>query len=254
MKKYLTKLLKNSNPTKKAADSPKKFNIIGYYDYTVVLTYISLAVSITGMFLALSMHLKLAVTCLALSGLCDMFDGKIARSKKDRTEDEKNFGIQIDSLCDIVCFGVLPVIICYMSGVRSALGVCLLIMYCLCGLIRLAYFNVMEQNRTKETSDARKYYQGLPITSMSVVLPFVFLIGIIFPKTFVILLHITLLVVGLMFIINFRFRKPTNKELVFLVSIVCIVMIVVLSWRHHKAAKFAAECLDVLFKGAVCNI
>ena len=76
--------------------------MLGVYDYTVILTYISLWISIGGMMLSLNGHLDLAVLCLALSGLCDMFDGKIARTKKDRTEIEKRFGIQIDSLCDIV--------------------------------------------------------------------------------------------------------------------------------------------------------
>ena len=59
-----------------------------------------------GMMFTVNGRFKSAVFCLALSGLCDMFDGKIARRKKDRTEDEKKFGIQIDSLCDVVCFGL----------------------------------------------------------------------------------------------------------------------------------------------------
>ena len=80
--------------------------MIGFYDYTVVVTYISLVSSIVGMFCAIDGKLTVAVFCLAFSGLCDMFDGKIARTKKDRTDDEKSFGIQIDSLCDIVCFGI----------------------------------------------------------------------------------------------------------------------------------------------------
>lgn len=81
--------------------------MIGFYDYTVVVTYISLVSSILGMFCAIDGKLTLAVSCLAFSGLCDMFDGKIARTKKNRTDDEKSFGIQIDSLCDIVCFGMI---------------------------------------------------------------------------------------------------------------------------------------------------
>lgn len=76
--------------------------MIGFYDYTVVVTYISLISSIMGMFFAIDGKLPLAVFCLAFSGLCDMFDGKIARTKKNRTDDEKAFGIQIDSLCDIL--------------------------------------------------------------------------------------------------------------------------------------------------------
>ena len=75
--------------------------MLGVYDYTVILTYISLWISIGGMMLSLNGHLDLAVLCLALSGLCDMFDGKIARTKKDRTEIEKRFGIQIDELFQV---------------------------------------------------------------------------------------------------------------------------------------------------------
>lgn len=69
--------------------------MIGFYDYTVVVTYISLVSSILGMFCAIDGKLTLAVSCLAFSGLCDMFDGKIARTKKNRTDDEKSFGIQM---------------------------------------------------------------------------------------------------------------------------------------------------------------
>ena len=80
--------------------------MLGVYDYTVILTYISLMVSIGGMLFSLNGDCRMALVCLAISGLCDMFDGKVARTKKDRTEVEKRFGIQIDSLADIVCFGV----------------------------------------------------------------------------------------------------------------------------------------------------
>lgn len=45
---------------------------------------------------------------LLLCGLFDAFDGRVARRKKDRTELERQFGIQIDSLTDLVAFGVLP--------------------------------------------------------------------------------------------------------------------------------------------------
>ena len=98
-RKEMRIVMKENVKEKKITDK-----LIGVYDYTVILTYISLWISIGGMMLSLNGHLDLAVLCLALSGLCDMFDGKIARTKKDRTEIEKRFGIQIDSLCDIVCF------------------------------------------------------------------------------------------------------------------------------------------------------
>ncbi len=127
--------------------------MIGFYDYTVVLTYISLACSVIGMFCASEMNLRWAIFCLAVSGLCDMFDGKIARTKKNRTEDEKNFGIQIDSLCDVVCFGIFPIIICYKIGMNHMYSMVILVLYGLAGVIRLGYFNVMEAKRQNETDE-----------------------------------------------------------------------------------------------------
>ena len=109
--------------------------MLGVYDYTVILTYISLMVSIGGMLFSLNGDCRMARVCLAISGLCDMFDGKVARTKKDRTEAEKRFGIQIDSLADIVCFGVSPAILCYRMGMRGLTGVAILLFYVLAGLI-----------------------------------------------------------------------------------------------------------------------
>lgn len=169
--------------------------MIGFYDYTVILTYISFASSISGIFLATRGHFNWAIFCLAFSGLCDMFDGKIARTKKNRTEDEKRFGIPI------------------------------LIFYGLAGVIRLGYFNVMEEKRQNETSENRKYYQGLPITSMSVALPLLFVFAPLCRGYFLIWLHLLVLAVGVLFITDFRFRKPTNKELAVLVAVVGVAVL-----------------------------
>lgn len=136
--------------------------MIGFYSYTVILTYLSLAISVFGMVQALNGHYATALLCLLASGVCDMFDGKVARSKKDRTEDEKRFGIQIDSLCDLVCFGVFPAVIGYSLGIRSHLGKIYLVLFVLAAVVRLAYFNVTEETRQQTTDENRKYYQGLP--------------------------------------------------------------------------------------------
>ena len=222
--------------------------MLGFYDYTVILTYLSLASSLCGMFCAFSGHLHWAIFCLALSGLFDTFDGKVARTKRNRTEDEKNFGIQIDSLCDIVCFGVYPVILCYFSGMQDLPGLAILVFYCLAGLIRLAFFNVMETGRQQKTDENRKYYQGLPITSMAVIMPFLFVASMFFPgfRYFVGLLHAAMLIVGFLFILNFRFRKPTNKELVVLVSVVAVAVFFIL---FYKEAWWARHGVVTKLKG-----
>lgn len=199
--------------------------MIGFYDYTVILTYISFASAISGIFCAASGHPQWAIFCLAFSGLCDMFDGKIARTKKNRTEDEKRFGIQIDSLCDVVCFGAFPIIICYYLGMRRIYSIAILIFYGLAGVIRLGFFNVMEEKRQDETDEAGKYYRGLPITSMSVALPLLYVCSPLFSPYFIGVLHILVLGIGLLFITDFKFRKPTNKELICLVGIVALAVL-----------------------------
>ncbi|EOS68436.1 hypothetical protein C818_03785 [Lachnospiraceae bacterium MD308] len=208
--------------------------MIGFYDYTVVLTYIGFASGITGMFCATTRHLRLAVFFLALSGLCDMFDGKIARTKKNRTAEEKSFGIQIDSLCDMVCFGVLPIIICFKLGMRQIYSMILLVFYGLAGVIRLGYFNVMEEKRQEETDENRKYYQGLPITSMAMVLPLFFAFSPLLPshQVFIAVLHILVAAVGALFVIDFKMRKLSAKELFTLAVIVAAAVAVMLFvWR-----------------------
>ena len=209
--------------------------MIGFYDYTVILTYISFASSVSGIFCATTGHLRWAIFFLAFSGLCDMFDGKIARTKKNRTEDEKSFGIQIDSLCDIVCFGVFPIVLCYQLGMRYIGSMILLVFYGLAGVIRLGYFNVMEAKRQNETDEARKYYQGLPITSMAIALPLLFVVSPLLhsPLAFKVLLHLLVAVVGMLFVTNFRLRKPSVKELVLLVAVIAAAVLVILfAWQN----------------------
>ena len=182
--------------------------LIGLYNYTVSLTYLSLASSLIGIKLASDGRLGLAVLCLAISGFCDMFDGVVARTKKDRTDDEKNFGIQLDSLCDVVCFGVFPAIYFYYSGVKSTLGLVILGFYVLCAVIRLAFFNVLEANRQKSEGGCAKEYRGLPVTSAAIIFPFFYLIGGLIPDAAMnVINHILPFIVAALFITDFRFPK-----------------------------------------------
>ena len=56
---------------------------LGIYDYTVILTYISLGISVFGITRALEGDFKVAIFCLALSGLCDMFDSDEVRRSRN---------------------------------------------------------------------------------------------------------------------------------------------------------------------------
>lgn len=188
--------------------------MIGFYSYTVILTYIGLASAIFGMMQALNGQILTAVICLMVSGVCDMFDGKVARTKKNRTDGEKRFGIQIDSLCDLVCFGVFPAVIGYAIGIRSFFGMIYLVVYVLAAVIRLAYFNVMEEQRQNETDECRKYYQGLPVTTVAIIIPVVFLSQEFFRGKFILIYEIVMVVVAFLFILDFRVKKADKKGMI----------------------------------------
>ena len=104
--------------------------LIGVYNYTVILTYMSLISGLVGMKLGSDLKFGADIICLAISGICDLFDGTVARTKKNRTDDEKNFGIQLDSLCDVICFGVFPAVFLYYRGLNTAVGLIILASTC----------------------------------------------------------------------------------------------------------------------------
>lgn len=222
--------------------------MIGFYNYTVIVTYISLLCSVYGMVLCVKQSIisggvngdyRLAVLMLALSGLCDMFDGKIARTKKDRTPNEQKFGIQLDSLCDVICFGAYPVLLAYCIGMRGRLSGIISIIYILGAVIRLAFFNVMEEKRQKETAENRKDYQGLPVTSIAVIFPILFFVGDLVCKLgysngLGLVLQIGMLITGILFVVDFKVKKPNNLTIAIFVLIVAVIMIFIFEGSLKK--------------------
>lgn len=152
-----------------------KRKLLGYYDYTVILTYCGMLFAFYGMMLVLKQSYWEAIFCLMLAGICDMFDGSVAATKT-RNDSEKRFGIQIDSLSDLIGFGVFPGVFAYIISEQNALIGLIASLYVLCALIRLAYFNVLEEERQRYSTEKRKSYLGIPVTSIAVLLPIVYLL------------------------------------------------------------------------------
>ena len=187
---------------------------IGFYDYTVILTYLSVASAIVGMVFAHKGIFGAAMLCLFLSGFCDAFDGTVARTKKNRTEDEKAFGIQLDCLCDVVSFGVAPAFTCYCMGVNTVPGLVILCVYVVCAVIRLAFFNVQEAKRQQVESGCNKYYRGLPVTSSAIILPAFYLLRSLLPgKVFTLALHGLCGLIAFLFVLDFRVKKPDFSKI-----------------------------------------
>ena len=204
--------------------------MLGYYNYTVILTYIGAASGISGIIATLSRQSpRLGVLCLMLSGLCDMFDGTVARTRQ-RTDDEKRFGIQIDSLSDLICFGVLPACIGYAVGMRKWYDMIILVSYPLAALVRLAYFNVKEETRQQTEGGKREYYEGLPVTNAALLFPFIFvLVPYIGVRYMAITYGVAMIFTAMAFVTNFKVKKADIKGMLLLAVIGLIELILLIT-------------------------
>ena len=162
-----------------------------------------------------------------VSGLCDMFDGKIS-STMDRTPREKRFGIQIDSLSDLICFGVLPSVVVY-SVCQGALRYFSSAVYVLCALIRLAWFNVDEELRQDEEMGSREIYLGIPVTSSALILPLIAELCRLCRWTRDLIFPLCLIVTAAAFLTPFRLKKPTLAGKILLLAIGAVEFFFVIS-------------------------
>ncbi len=223
--------------------------MIGVYDYTVILTYLSLLAGCTGTIIAMSGvgHPYIGMFLMLFAGLCDGFDGRVARTKKNRSDLEKRFGMQIDSFSDLISFGLLPAAI-GMSMLRhnvrlsdlhelpeswldpaTALahsdlyrGVLIIIalIYILAAMIRLAYFNATEEEREQQIREnGVAYFTGLPVTSAALVFPMVLLMHYIPRFDLSVPYFVVMLVMACLFVGRFKIRKPGRKGLRIMVGI-----------------------------------
>lgn len=204
--------------------------LIGFYDYTVVLTYMGMIFAFMGITKVLNGDYTNAIFCLMFAGICDMFDGTIAATK-DRNRFEKHFGIQIDSLSDLISFGALPAILVYMISGKNFLVGILACAYTLCGLIRLAYFNVQEMEIQRIAGAKREVYLGVPITTSAIILPIGYLlysrVGAIGTWIFPAILFL----LGTGFVAGIEIKKPNfaGKIIMITVGILELLGIFVLS-------------------------
>lgn len=185
-----------------------KKRLLGYYDYTVILTYCGMLFAFCGILRAVSQNYWEAAFCLMSAGVCDMFDGAVASTKADRTADGKRFGIQIDSLSDLVSFGVLPGVFVYMITGKNAVAGLVCALFVLCALIRLAYFNVLEERRQEQTGERGRSFLGVPVTTSAILLPFFYLLHYCRVFRTNVCFPILLILMGIGYLMPVEIKKP----------------------------------------------
>ena len=191
---------------------------IGRWNKSVILTYIGIIFAILGMKFAFEKNISYSIACLIVSGICDLFDGKIARAIK-RTKEEELFGIELDSMADVVNFIALPIsiFISYNSNDYIYFSIC--IFFAICGVARLSHFN---SSAKKQRQD---YFQGIPVTYTALIIPIVYLLKVFLDTDiFNIIFAITPIIIGILNILNIKIPKPKGKDYIFF-SILAIVVL-----------------------------
>ncbi|MBI2546698.1 CDP-diacylglycerol--serine O-phosphatidyltransferase [Candidatus Woesearchaeota archaeon] len=123
-----------------------------------LVSLLSLAFAMLSIFSSIERDFNTAMFFMILSVVADYSDGMLARLMH-RTG---NFGKQVDSLADIIAFGVTPAVFGYMVLGRDTFTMAALVIFTCAGLLRLARYNI---------SPASDYFEGLPITSSALLIP-----------------------------------------------------------------------------------
>lgn len=180
---------------------------LGTYNLAGVLTFTGLILALAACLFSYLGQLPWAAVCLIYSGLCDLFDGWVAR-RFNRSPAEAAFGLQIDSLADMAAFGITPVVILLHSGLSVWADFPFFAFYSCAAAMRLAHFN---QSRTAAVSSSH-HYTGLPVTFAALVFPLALLPAQRLPWPVSLwILRGTLAMMALLFLARIPIPKPRGK-------------------------------------------
>ena len=157
-----------------------------------LFTLLNLCSGVLAVIFAVQGNLNLAVGLIMLGAIFDFFDGKVARlSKKDNA-----FGKQLDSLTDAISFSVAPALLGYFLGLKQWYVVIVLLFYVICGVLRLARFNIT----------TIQGFEGVPITVAGIVMALLVFVAGFFP-IIVGYLWIAYLIFGILMISSIPIKK-----------------------------------------------
>ena len=159
-------------------------------DLPNICSLAGLLCAVFGIYFAIEGNFLAAIISVLWAVLFDWYDGIIARKMKGRTKIQGNFGGQLDSMIDIVSFGILPAILLLSYGNYSIWFIPGAFVIVATSTIRLSYFNVfgLIDNKT---------YQGMPLDNNVLILAFLFLFESFFEhSTFSIIIYVILMLLS----------------------------------------------------------
>ncbi len=168
------------------------------------VTLLGAVAGLAAALLAIEGQLACAFALLVVCGLCDVFDGLIAR-KLERTDQQRTFGARLDSTADAVVFGACPPVVLYCAGMKEPAELALLAVFLCCAVWRLAYFDTVG---LATGSGPSKYYYGLPTTFTALAVPVVCLAGYYNAQALRIAANIATAGLAVAMVSPMRFPKP----------------------------------------------
>ncbi len=192
-------------------------------DLPNICSLLGLMSAVTGIYFAIQGIFQAAIIGVLWAVLFDWYDGIIARKMKGRTKVKGDFGAQLDSMIDIVSFGILPAIILLSYGNYNLWFLPGAFVIITASTVRLTYFNVygLIDNKT---------YKGFPLDNNVLILAFMFLFeGIITPPAFSILIYTLLMLLSVLNLSSIPFPKFGGKLVYVLVAYV-LVMTGIFGW------------------------
>ncbi len=203
------------------------------------ITLISLCLGISSIRYALDEKWVIAVSLILIAGFMDGIDGRLARLLNVTSR----FGAQLDSLADMVSFGVAPAILLYLWSLHGipykGVGWTFVLFYVTCSALRLARFNSVLED-PKEKAKSMSYFTGLPMPSAAgiVMLPLILTFDLFDKEAFSYLIVAPyMLLIGFLMISRiplFSFKKVSIKSelvpLIFILAAVIIAGIIIEPW------------------------
>ncbi len=213
------------NISRKPTPSPSILSLA--FDLPNICSLFGLFSALLALYFALIGIYPAAMIGLIWAVFFDWNDGKIARKMKGRTAIQGQIGGQVDSLIDIVSFGICPAIILLSYGNYSPLffpGAFIIVAAC---VLRLSYFNVYGL-------DGKSTYQGLASDNNAIILVFVFLLeNFITTSAFTIVLYITILSLAALNVAPIRTPKLSGRWY-YVLALYTLVITLIYGWLLFK--------------------
>ena len=202
----------------------KQISVLSFIkDLPNICSFLGLMSAVVGIYFAIQGNFQAAIISILWAVLFDWFDGIIARKMKNRTKEQGEFGIQLDSMIDIVSFGIFPAMLLLSYGNFNIWFLPGAFIIIATSTIRLSYFNIYGLVD-------HKIYKGLALDNNVLILAFVFLFeSFLLPSTFAIVIYILLIILSAFNLSSIPTTKFGGKWVYALVVYV-IVLTLVFGW------------------------